>query len=132
MVETTPDSRAICAKTKQIRMPAEREGLDLVGHLVEVDPGERADDRRAGQHEQRGLHDGGQRDAAELDELELLDVQLRGQLVPEVLDRVVEIIGAATHRGRHRRLLHVGQHRGHPVVAERGAGGLDRRVAPAA
>ena len=37
MVEMTPDTRAICAITKQIKMPAEGEGLDLVGHLVEVD-----------------------------------------------------------------------------------------------
>ena len=38
MVEMTPDTRAICANRKQIRTPAEREGLDLVGHLREVEP----------------------------------------------------------------------------------------------
>ena len=95
-----------------------------------IEPGDRADERRDGEGEQRNLGEAPPRHPPQLDRLGRLDTRCSGGRFPQLVD----VDGRLAQRPSQGRAeggrLEIGDERGEPIDADRVAGGCHRAVAP--
>ena len=102
--------------------------LECVPELDEVDPAEHADDGVGGDREQRHVEHRAPRDAAQLDQLDLLGAERVGQPLADVVELDVAPVQRGAHDRRQRRLLQVRDDVDQVGIAERPASRRDGRL----